>query len=171
MDDSDKKRFSQIITGLAEDCSAQITSAGLFMRFEALKQFTIGQVESAVIRVMKSNVYTKMPTTGTILNAIQGAVGDRAEYQYTVVLRAIRQLGNSGHPKFKDPITQAIVDTRFGWSKICGILDKDMEFFARDFKSAYVTYEKSNHIMIGDCGQHKDLIGLVKLKPITGGKP
>lgn len=137
MDDNDKKRFTILMMGLAEDCSATITNAGLRIKFEAMKNYTIEQVEDAVVKVVKGNVYTKMPTTGTIINAIEGTKDDRADYQYNLVLRAIRELGSYTHPRFKDPITQSLVDNRFGWGKICNINPKDMEFFSRDFKAAY----------------------------------
>jgi len=168
MNDSDKTRFAKIMTGLAEDCSAQMSKAGLHMRFEALKQFTIDQVETAVLSVMRSNVYTKMPTTGTIIQAIEGTMDDKAEYQYTVVLRAIRQLGNTGHPKFKDPITQSLIDDRFGWSAICTKHEKDLEFFARDFKAAYTAQDKNPTLQIKNENVAASCLGLVK-KIGTGG--
>ena len=61
MNDNDKIKFAEIMTRLAEDCSAALTKAGLKIKYEALKNYTIEQVEAAVLAVMKSNVYTKMP--------------------------------------------------------------------------------------------------------------
>lgn len=144
MEDKDRKRFSQIMTGLAEDCSAIMTAAGLSMRFEALKTFTIGQVESAVLSVMRENVYTKMPTTGTIINAIEGTKDDKAEYQFGLVLKAIRITGSYGSPTFGDPVTHNIVHDRFGWGKICAIPQNEMSFFEKEFKAAYSIRSQEN---------------------------
>lgn len=162
MDDNDKTKFAEIMTGLAEDCSAILTQAGLRIKYEALKNYTIDQVKNAVIKVVKNNVYNKMPTTGTIINAIEWTKDDRVEYQYGLILRAIRELGTYGHPRFKDQITQSLVDNRFGWMKICSINPKDMEFFAKDFKSAYMA--AAGETIQGAIGYRKqrDLIDMVK---------
>lgn len=150
MDNNDKKRFTILMMGLAEDCSATITNAGLRIKFEAMKNYTIDQIEDAVVKVVKENVFTKMPTTGTIIKAIEGTKDDKADYQYNLVLRAIRELGSYTHPKFKDPITQSLINNRFGWGKVCNTNPKDMEFFAREFKAAYQAASNgSGKTMIG----------------------
>ena len=162
MNDNDKIKFAEIMTGLAEDCSSTLTKAGLEIKYKALKNYTIEQVEVAVLAVMKSNIYTKMPTTGTIIQAIEGTQNDKAEYQYTVVLRAIRELGSCGHPKFKDPITQFLIDNRFGWLPICQKPEKDMEFFARDFKAAYVSQSKNSAAQIDYVPKNVKCVELLK---------
>ena len=145
MDDSDKAKFAQIMMGLAEDCSAKLSPQGLKMKFEAMKNHTIEEIEAAVVSVMKSNIYTKMPTTGTILNAITGTTEDKAEFQFNLILRAIREVGSYGTPRFKDRVTQSIVYNRFGWNKICSIQQSDMGFFENEFKRAYTTQSKSSY--------------------------
>ena len=145
MDNNDKKRFAQIMTGLADDCSAKLSSHGLALKFEAMKHHSIEEIEAAVITVMKTNIYTKMPTTGTILNAITGTIDDRAELQYNIVLRAIREVGSYGTPIFKDRATQSIVFDRFGWSKICRMDHSQMGFFENEFKRAYTTQSKPSY--------------------------
>lgn len=142
-DDHDKKRFAKAMIGLAEDCSAQISKAGLSMRFEALKQYTIEQIEQAIINVMKSNIYTKMPTTGTIINAIEGTPEDRSESQLVEIRKEISRIGSYGTPKFSDIITSELVSFRFGWNHICSMSNKEFEHFSRDFKSAYLSHGKT----------------------------
>lgn len=137
MKTEDKPRFFQLMAGLAEDCSAKLSKEGLALKFKALSGYSIEQVEAGVLRVMRENVYTKMPTTGTIINAIEGTADDRAEYQWSLVLKGIRVVGSYGHPKFRDLITQELVDNRFGWSKICNTQRSDLEFLGREFKKAY----------------------------------
>ena len=149
MDDKDKTRFAQIMTGLAEDCSSQLSSAGLLMRFEAMRQYTIEQIQRAVVRVMRGNVYTKMPTTGTIIQAIEGAEDDKLELCLMEIKSQIAKIGSYGTPVFTDETTKALVSGRFGWGNICGMTAKDFEFFAREFKAAYKSYSNATTLCIG----------------------
>ena len=152
MNDADKTKFAQLMAGLAEDCSAVLSKNGMAMRFEALREYTIEQVSEAVVRVMKDNVYNKMPTTGTIIQAISGAAEGRAELQIMAIRSEISRIGSYGSPKFKDGATQDLVSVRFGWRNICGMSAKEFDHFAREFKSAYVSYEKTSPLQI-DCGK------------------
>jgi len=152
MVEQDKNRFAQIMCGLAEDCSAQMTKPGLFMRFEALKQFTIEQVEAGVLSVMRSNVYTKMPTTGTIIQAIEGTQDDRAELQIKDILAEIRRVGSYESPKFKDPVTADLILNRFSWSSICAMDRQKFDFFVKEFKAAYGAYSREESRPMIGCG-------------------
>lgn len=169
MIDSDKKRFAQIMTGLAEDCSAQLTSAGLAMRYDALKNYSIEQVESAVVSVMRSNVYTKMPTTGTIIQAIENTDADKSELQIKAIREEIRRIGSYGSPVFDDPVTDEIVKRRFGWGAICSMSDREFEFFAKNFKSAYSTQSKEDRLCVDRLGYQPCATVPVRFVPLLGG--
>lgn len=47
MTKSDLKKFGLIMAGLAENFSAQLSDAGIMMRFEAMKDLTIEQIDLA----------------------------------------------------------------------------------------------------------------------------
>jgi len=140
-----------LMKGLAEDCSAMVSGPGLLMRFEALKQYSIEQIETAVMSILKSNIYTKMPTTGTIIRAIEGTDDDRAERQIQTIRDEIRRIGSYGSPGFEDPVTADLVSRRFSWGAICSMPEREFAFFANSFKSAYSTQSKDNALQLG-CG-------------------
>lgn len=149
MDENDKKRFAQILAGLAEDCGAQLSSAGMSMRFEALRQYNIEQVEAAVMSILRSNVYTKMPTTGSIIRAIEGTDDDRGERQVQAIRDEIRRIGSYESPRFDDPVTADLVARRFSWGAICSMSEREFSFFANSFKEAYAVHSKGLQPMIG----------------------
>lgn len=160
MDNNDKVRFGQIMAGLAEDCSAMVSTPGLMMRFEALKQYSLEQVEAAVMSIIRSNIYTKMPPTGAIIRAIEGTDDDRSERQIQVIRDEIRRIGSYGSPVFEDPVTADLVSRRFSWGAICAMPERGFAFFASSFKSAYSTQSKDNALRLG-CG------GVAGLVPIA----
>lgn len=164
----DKPRFVQLMAGLAEDCSAKLSKEGLALKFKALSGYSIEQVEAGVLRVMRENVYTKMPTTGTIINAIDGTADDQAEYQWSLVLKGIRVIGSYDHPKFRDPVTQELVDHRFGWGKICNTQRAELDFLGREFKKAYSQRKGSAVFQIGNQPGGTGRIGQGKANEIQG---
>jgi hypothetical protein len=143
MNENDKPRFLQIMTGLAEDCSSKLSKEGLSLKFKALSGYSIEQVEAGVLRVMRENIYNKMPTTGTIINAIEGTADDRAEKQWSIVVKRIGDTGAYGTPRFLDAVTHDLVFNRFGWAKLCQTNQSDLDFIGRDFKKAYIQRKNS----------------------------
>lgn len=162
MDINDIDKFQKLMAGMAENFSATLSDVGIDLMFEALKNYSYQQVYSASIKVMRTRKYTGMPTISEFITNIEGTKDDIADHQYGLILRAIRELGSYTHPRFKDQTTQSLVDNRFGWMKICSINPKDMEFFARDFKSAYRA--AVGETIQGAIGYRKqrDLIDMVK---------
>ena len=162
MDINDIDKFQKLMAGLAENFSATLSDVGIDLMFETLKNYSYQQVYGAAIKIMKTRKYTGMPTISEFITNIECTKDDKADYQYGLVLRAIRELGSYTHPRFKDPITQSLVDNRFGWGKICNINPKDMEFFARDFKAAYQAASNgSEKTMIGH-GNQNNVIDMLK---------
>lgn len=153
-----------LMTGLAEDCSAMISGPGLLMRFEALKQYSIEQVEAAVMNIVRSNVYTKMPTTGSIIRAIEGTDDDRGERQVQAIRDEIRRIGSYESPRFDDPVTADLVARRFSWGAICSMTEREFAFFASSFKEAYAVHSKDARVMIGH------VAGAVAALPLQGSR-
>ncbi len=138
MTNDDKKRFAEIMYGLAENFSVQMNGPGLKMRFEALKKFTIEQVEHAALQIVKRRKYTTMPTIADFIERMEVTGADKAEEQANLIPKAIRFVGRYNTPKFDDPITEFLVFKCFGWSRICEKSERDLPFFLREFKQAYI---------------------------------
>lgn len=148
------------MTGLAEDCSVVVSKPGLMMKFKALEQYTIEQVETAIMNVMRLNVYNRMPTTGTIIRAIEGTEDDRTETQIIEIRKEISRVGSYESPKFSDPITADLIRNRFGWSSICAMTNKELEFFSKEFRLAYLARKKETSLMISS--ESKQVLSLIK---------
>ncbi|KKK53259.1 hypothetical protein LCGC14_3096560 [marine sediment metagenome] len=139
----DKKRFTEIMLGMADNFRDELSKPGLQFRFDALKEFSIEQVEVAAFKIIKARKYNKMPPVGEIVEAIQGPapqIEDVAEIQAAEVIRQISPVGYYGCPVFSDPITDRLFQGRFRWQSVCSLAESELRWFVREFKEAYRAY-------------------------------
>ena len=143
---SDLIEFKELMTGVAELFSANISSAGYELMFEALKQYSLDQLRQAATNILRTRKYTKMPTVADFVSAIEGdqehADEDRAEMQAMAVISEIKRVGSYGNPKLTDPITASICKSVFRWNYLCQMPEADTSFFIRDFKAAYLASQR-----------------------------
>lgn len=144
MTKNDLKRFGLIMAGLAENFSAQLSDAGITMRFEAMKDLTIEQIDQAAKEILRTRKYLKMPTVAEFLEHIYGDPESKALVQATRVLEAIKRIGGNATVAFDDPTTQAVIKSGFGgWVKLCNeILEDTEKWFIKDFCKIYQSYMK-----------------------------
>jgi hypothetical protein len=145
MTQDDKKRFLQIMAGLAENFGAQTTREGIAMRFAALAEYSIEQVEQAAYKLLRNRKYTTMPTVADFIEHMNGGnVADRAEIEAAKVCRAVAEVGAYGTVAFDDPVTQAVIEYGYGgWPKLCHCdeLDRgDHKWFRHSFVKIYTSY-------------------------------
>ncbi len=143
MTETDKVRFAEIMTALAENFGATVSKPGLSLRFEALKAYTIDDVQSAATAVLLSRKFAKMPTVAEFLEYLGGgSVEDKAMLEASKALRAIKSHGPYASVVFDDATTQAVIEYGFGgWIKLGNELTTDGEkWFLRDFARIYASY-------------------------------
>jgi hypothetical protein len=141
MESSDIGKFQKVMAGVAENFSSKLTEAGTDLMFEVLRQYSFDQFYQATIQVLKTRKYTTMPTIADYVEAIDGNLYDRAEFQCSQVIRAVRECGRNKTPNFKDQITKSIVNNHYGWISICDKEKKELPWFERDFKQKYVAFK------------------------------
>lgn len=145
MEQADFKRFAQAMAALAEIYSVELSGPGLQLRFASLKEYTINQIEAATMAVLKTRKYTKMPTPGELIEHISGALEDRGELEAEHVLYTIRSKGCDSGYAFEDPITQAVVNQRFGGlNGLRTMEDKEVSWFVTQFRQAYAVRARLN---------------------------
>jgi hypothetical protein len=141
MEKKDAKEFSDIMLAIADNYpGATFSSAGLKLRFEALKEFTIDQISEAAVKLISTHKYKHMPTTADIIDAIGGriSVSDRAEIEANKILDHLRRHGKSVIPEFKDPITKYLMNSRWRYySWAARVAEDDLKWWFRDFVRVY----------------------------------
>ena len=143
MQQSDLKEFLEVMFGMAENFSADLTDKGATMRFEALKAYDIEQIKESSMIILRTRKYTSMPTVADFVEAIEGDGDDLAEIQASLVNTSILNIGSNPIPIFDDPVTSDIIFRRIGWQKIRHSDMKEIPFIIKDFKSLYKTFNKA----------------------------
>jgi len=113
------------------------------------EKVTIAELQTAAMQVMKSRVYTKLPTPAELLDIIRPRVDNKAiaDAQANIVLKAIREKGRDRKPEFDDPITAHIMSERWSWSGLCdGLKSDDAPFWRRDFVDAYCAKQDTSQV-------------------------
>ena len=141
MEYKDAKAFSDIMLAIANNYpGTKFTSAGLKLRFEALKEFSLEQISEAAVKIISTHKYNTMPTTADIIDAIGGriSVTDRAEIEAGKVIDLLHKHGKAVIPAFEDPITKYLMSTRWRYcSWAAYVVEDDLKWWFRDFVRAY----------------------------------
>jgi len=140
------QRFSTVMIGLAENFNATVSEIGVQMRYEALKDFDIEDIEAAAQSLLLTRKYTNMPTVAELKEHIQGgSIEDKAQVESSKVLTAISERGRYASVVFDDPITQAVIQQHYmGWPAICNQEIKDRRFFLQEFQRAYASFARQD---------------------------
>lgn len=145
MTDDDRRGFNALMQGLAENLGAQLSTPGIALRFEALKQFDFEDVKRATTSIAASRKYTSMPTIADFLEHLGGgSAEDVAMVQAAIVWKAMKDHGASRSVCFDDPVTQAVIVQGFGgWQKMCGETTVDkQQWFYKDFCRTYGAFAR-----------------------------
>jgi hypothetical protein len=143
-DPREKAAFSKIMLGIAENFSAQMSSPGLNLRFLALKEFSLEQIETAAMKILTSRKAMGMPTVAEFMLAINGdqRASDKAEGQAVEVIKQIRSVGSYGSPVFNDPITRALMCDRWSFRSLCSMTETELKWWFKEFVDAYQASER-----------------------------
>jgi hypothetical protein len=149
---NDKTKFFEIMTGLAENFSAQFSGPGLKLRFDALSQYDITQIETAAVKILHSRDKMGMPTVAEFVKAIEGdrKPEDAAVNQVNEILKQIRDLGSYRTPAFSDPVTASLMKSRWSWRSVCSMTETELKWFAKEFSEAYQSAERATQPMIAN---------------------
>lgn len=149
MNESDKKKFGQLLVTTAELFEKDLSSPVISIYFKALSNFEINQVEDAMGKVVTSCKFFPKPVE--IIDFIQGGssrIEDVALVQADIVVNAIKKIGSYQSVKFKDRVTNAVISRCFGgWMKTCNeLLEQNEQWFRKDFVKYYQSYSRQGII-------------------------
>ncbi len=150
MNDDDKKEFAEIMEVLADEFGGTISKMNLRLKFRALAEYSIEQIQQAALGIIREKMYPGMPRVSEFIAQIEGTETDQAEAEAQKVLRAIKQYGTRYSVVFDDPHTQAVVQSRGGWVALCStLLDSEIKWFVREFRESYTSYSRKNIVHHG----------------------
>lgn len=141
MEISDKKRFAQLITGLAQTFQTPISAADLENYWRWLKPYPLSSIEQAVKDFCRSpEAHRFFPKPGELVAALDGGSVGQALQAWSKVMYAIRRAGAYRTVVFDDPLIHRVIWDMGGWQTLCSMLIRDEPFKAREFEKRYTSY-------------------------------
>lgn len=163
--DRDFDKFSEIMAGLACILRDSITEDYILAMFKALNDLEIHQVDYAAKVILKTRIYTKMPTPAEFYNAIDANVPDPKDKAIVIahgIIEHLNRHGSSVFPIINDPIALKLMKGRWEyhrWSR--DLLHSEEKWWIREFVDAYCALSSNAGRMelIEEQDEVKKLIG------------
>jgi len=157
MVESDRKKFVEIMYGVADNFGGQISREGYLIRFQAMQDLTIDQVSLAATNLInnRSKTFPAVPTVKEFRGALQSAsaptvsMQTMAEIQAGEVLAMLRKGGRNASGSFRDPTTAHLMSRRWPYkSWAAQVMEKDLTWWKKDFIAAYIANAEVEHAHI-----------------------
>lgn len=149
MNQTDKKQFSAVMVGLAENFGGTVSPEGMRARFKALVEYDISQIVAAGDWLIKfrEKTFPAMPMVSEFISTIKNlstpqiSIKSRAEIQVDIVLNKLKNEGHHAKIDFKDPITMRLMTSRWPYgSWAATVYTKELVWWRKEFVEAYQAY-------------------------------
>ena len=134
-----EKAVLMLVTALCEAYERKIRDQFVKLYSHALKEVPTNVINQVLPKLLKRNS-AFMPRPGEVLAA---CVGDRPEsfdpaaMAWKVLRKAIASVGGYYSVVFTDPAIAAAVEDMGGWTYLCELTQRDIEFKAKEFPQRY----------------------------------
>jgi hypothetical protein len=118
----------------------ELSEMQMEVKFKALEDLTIEQVESATWQIIKTRKTATFPKVGEIRSTVTGDADEIAVLAYDAFRKGKGQTGIYNSVVFDDRIIHATVDAMGGWQQVCLITEDDWQFRRREFLDTYKAF-------------------------------
>jgi len=141
MKDTDREMFYTTWAGAWETCGKSVTKGMLKFAFECLKQYDLEDIQRAVILHTQDPDHGQFaPKPADIIRQIEGGGDERSLGAFSMVDRAIRQVGSWRTLAFDDSRIHACIEDMGGWMRFCTATYDELPFLRNEFTKRYRAY-------------------------------
>jgi hypothetical protein len=156
MNDYDKEQFSRALVESSFVFPREITTPLKKIYFEALEDLDINDVYAAFKKHNATAVFFPKPIDiRNIINSGKPNNEDKAVLAWLSITNAISKIGPYRTLTLEDRLAMEIVNHVGGWSNLCNLSYKELDFKKREFVEAYTTTA-----ITSDKDLPKSLVGL-----------
>jgi len=138
---SDFAEFAEIWTHACDLYDKRPADGVIDLVFAALQRYALADIRRALtahINDPQNGRFTPKPAD--IIRHLDGDGDSNALRAWTMVEKAVRQIGIYQTVVFDDPKTMAAIHDMGGWLQLCAVTDKDLPFKANEFTKRYAGY-------------------------------
>lgn len=184
MDEKDKKRFWSCMKAMFLNAGQENIEdpAVAKLYFKALSDFSIEQVETAVLKAMRAWKSSKVIPIGVIVEQLESQAGkpeDKALVIANEIVSHLKRNGSRVYPSLDhDPIASRLMATRWPYRQWASeVLESELKWWVKEFCEAYASYsavgDKVPEIALNTYAAKQLVSGIGKeiphLKAIAGG--
>lgn len=141
MQTSDIQTFSALMAGVGELYGKTISAALTNIYWRTLKCYDITDVQRAFnAHIHNPDCGQFFPKPADIVRFIEGSGETRALFAWTIVEKAIHQVGIYQSVVFDDPLIHAVLEDMGGWVKLCTVTNVQLPFYANEFQKRYMSF-------------------------------
>lgn len=164
MNEQDRPRLAEWLTGCAEVYDKAISEAGLGVWWGIVSHFRVEDVDRAFkAHVADPDTGRRMPTPADIVGRIRGGSDAAAAEAWTKVLSVIGPCGWNLNVVFDDPLIHASISAIGGWLALTRTPAEDRGYRRHEFMAAYKGWRQRS--------EHPDylpvMLGKYPLAPVT----
>jgi hypothetical protein len=141
---ADRPVFSDALEVLCETFAEPMSDLRAEAYFAALSDFTVSQVNLAVMQAIRTLKF--FPKPSELRELIAGTPGDGADSAWSEVLDQVRRVGYMGSPAFTDERILRTVNELWGsWRRLCETLPgegPELLGWVKQFKAAFATQDR-----------------------------
>lgn len=151
-----REEFAVIMWGLAEEFGGKLSKENLKMRFNALSEYSMGDVRNACnyLFTNREAKFPPVPTTQEIIEAIKrnnGAVDRevKAGLEVDKIFQKLKEWGREAKPLFYDEITKYLMTNRWTFQQLdqLTISDPGLKWFRKEFVEAYINLSRNSAVV------------------------
>jgi hypothetical protein len=176
MQPSKRQVFKQLLTGMGFLYGKSLHESVLEIYWQALAHLAFSEVKIALQKhVQNPDKGQFMPKPADVIEHLQGSTESQALKAWSMVAKAIREVGAYSSVVFADPLIHVVIRDMGGWIALCQSKIADLPFRAREFEKRYqalVLHPPADcpHQLTGLVEQHNRLGGYTPPEPVCIGK-
>ena len=135
----DQKVFKELLSMLGEIHNKEITPTLARIYWEALKPYSVQQVQDALNQSVLTSRF--MPKPVDLIELIEGDFNEQAAQEWGKMLSFMRKQGRFGESKLPDNIKKT-VDQLGGWPHLCTLSQSQLDFKSKEFNKIFESKSK-----------------------------
>lgn len=141
MKDSDKAQFFTLVAGVYAFYRQDMSEFAGSVWWKAMKPFDFEAIADALNRhCVNPDTGQFMPKPADVVKMLQGSSQDSAMVAWSMVDKAVRQVGTYATVVFDDPIIHRVIHDMGGWVALGQKTEHEWPFVAKEFESRYRGY-------------------------------
>ena len=141
MQPNDFTAFRELLAGVHDFYTKDLSEFALSVWWEALKPFDYQAVSQAMSRhITNPDTGQYMPKPADVVRLFGGRTQDRALMAWAKVDRAVRSVGTYESVAFDDPLIHRVIHEMGGWVGIGQKSEDEWPFVAKEFENRYRSY-------------------------------